>query len=697
MNKIEKIGIAGIGPFKKGVVLPIVPGVSFLYGKNLLNGGNANAVGKSLLGNAIADIFYEPTVRQDKPKVGKRFVEFTKGKQRIRILHEVNKTESLRVLVDGEDKAARTNSATKKLAAELWGVTQDEFVTYGFVDAAVPHPLVKGGTAARKAFFTSFFRLDQLDAEKKIFQKQLLEVKKVKAVHEELTKAFASARADMLSKEERTSMEAELADAKDELKRLQALQEKAEKQQRLAAFKGVAGDKLDRLGEVVRTVKDVKRDIADAAEAEEQQEEYQAYRRALERYRKDAEGLDTSISLEVLEKAARKCNDLEDRIEELRSLEEPEPVKPPKGKPGKEKAALEAESRRLKHELEHSRKFNEGVCGTCGQTVKARKAQVVKEELAQVQEELTTWADYEARLLRYEKYVVARDEYAAAKQELATATQTFRQLRQQRELYKKRKNLVKPEKVEKPAKVYDVQALTKELEITKFAEDNADMIEALKDYKPVKFDHSKLNAVQERVYSLKAKLDLHNTVKKRALELRDRLGDLRVAMEKQSALELILEGYADKAMKKMAIESISQHLMATVNRYAALVFENYSFEFVWGTQIQLLVHRPEGTSDVRKLSGAESMLFTLILILSLLVFVPKSKRLSLLILDEPYASFSDGTAELFTKLLPHITQVIPSVLIITPKAEFRVAGAAEFTAVKQVGGTAIKKGHPNEL
>jgi DNA repair exonuclease SbcCD ATPase subunit len=137
--------------------------------------------------------------------------------------------------------------------------------------------------------------------------------------------------------------------------------------------------------------------------------------------------------------------------------------------------------------------------------------------------------------------------------------------------------------------------------------------------------------------------------------------------------------------------------MATVNRYAALVFENYSFEFVWGTQIQLLVHRPEGTSDVRKLSGAESMLFTLILILSLLVFVPKSKRLSLLILDEPYASFSDGTAELFTKLLPHITQVIPSVLIITPKAEFRVAGAAEFTAVKQVGGTAIKKGHPNEL
>ena len=199
------------------------------------------------------------------------------------------------------------------------------------------------------------------------------------------------------------------------------------------------------------------------------------------------------------------------------------------------------------------------------------------------------------------------------------------------------------------------------------------------------------------MYAARAKLDLHASVKKRALKIRERLGELREAMLTQSALELILEGYSDKTMKKMAIESISNHLMATVNRYAALVFENYSFEFVWGTQIQILVHRPEGTSDVRKLSGAESMLFTLILILSQLVFVPKSKRLSLLILDEPYASFSEGTAELFAKLLPHIVQVIPSVLIITPKSEYRFAGATEFTAIKQQGGTVIRKGHPNDL
>lgn len=698
MNKIEKIGIAGIGPFKKGVVLPIVPGVSFLYGKNLLNGGNANAVGKSLLGNSISDIFYEPAVRQDKPKIGKRFVEFTKGKKRICVVHEVNKTEKLRVMVDGEDQSARTISATRKLAAELWGVTQDEFATYGFVDAAVPHPLVKGGTAARKAFFTSFFRLDQLDAEKKVFQKQLAEVNKVKAAHEELAKAFASARSDMLGKDERVALEAQLVEDEAELQRLVALQEKAAASQRLTAFKEVAGDKLDKLHLVKRTVKDIRRDLSDAAKAEEQLEDYKLYLKELRRYETAAAGLDLSQDVEELRKLAQECDKVESQLEQLDELEEP---KKPRSdgieKPDTDLGELEAEERKLRHALEHSRKFDKGVCGTCGQEVKARKPVEIRAELTEVLNGIEAWSIYTDHQRRLKLYKERKVEYDKAVAEKDSLTARLKKLKPKRELYHKLSRLNKPVKVEKPERIYDVKALEVELELTKFAEDNEELIEQLKTYKPIKFDHTRLTKVQEQVYAARAKLDLHASVKKRALKIRERLGELREAMLTQSALELILEGYSDKAMKKMAIESISNHLMATVNRYAALVFENYSFEFVWGTQIQILVHRPEGTSDVRKLSGAESMLFTLILILSQLVFVPKSKRLSLLILDEPYASFSEGTAELFAKLLPHIVQVIPSVLIITPKSEYRFAGATEFTAIKQQGGTVIRKGHPNDL
>jgi ABC-type sugar transport system ATPase subunit len=147
----------------------------------------------------------------------------------------------------------------------------------------------------------------------------------------------------------------------------------------------------------------------------------------------------------------------------------------------------------------------------------------------------------------------------------------------------------------------------------------------------------------------------------------------------------------------MAVDEISRRLMATVNKYAAIAFPNYRFEFVWGAQVRLLVHRPKGTTDVRKLSGAESKLFTLILTMSQLMFKPKSKRLSLLILDEPSASFSKETLERFHRLLPYMQQLIPSILIVTPKSEERYPGAHEYTVVRDASGATVKKGHPSEI
>lgn len=697
MNKVEKIGIASIGPFKKGASLPIVPGVSFLYGKNELNGGNANAVGKSLMGKVIQDIFYEPEVRGDKPKTGKRVVVFSQGKKQIKIVSEINKTEKVQIEVDGEDKSARTSSQTKKAAQELWGVTQDEFLTYGLVDAAVPHPLVKGGTAARKAFFTSFFGLDRMDAEKKIFLKELAEVKRAKAAYEELEKAFASARKDMLSKEERIDLQEKLDVLNKKLKKLSMLQEQAIANQRLDAFKEVAGAKLKQLDKVTRSLAEVKKDWRAANEAQDQLAEYKEYKRALDKYNMATADLDMDVSLTELVNASVAYDRTVASLADVSGLRKPTFTDEEPEQPKTTRAELEATQRRLKHSLEHSRKFAKGVCDTCGQEVKAKDPAKLKKELVAVERDLEAWEqlqDYRERKKKHEADLATYKELISEKRELEAALPA---LKAKAALFKKRKGLVKPVKVEKPARLWDLEALRVELDLTKFAEENEDTIEALKTYVPVSFDNSKYAALQERVFAMRAKLDLHESVKKRASEIKSRLDDLGKAIRKQQELEIILEGYSDKAMKKMAIQAISQHLMTSVNKYAALVFENYSFEFVWGTQIQLIVHRPEGSSDVRRLSGAESMLFTIILILSLLIFVPKSKRLSLLVLDEPYASFSDGTAELFTKLLPHLTQVIPSVLIITPKSEFRVEGATEFTAVKQASGTAIRKGHPDEI
>ena len=698
MITVKKIGIAGIGPFKKGVMLPIQPGVSFLYGKNMLNGGNANAVGKSLLGNSINDTFYEPAVRQDKPKAGKRIVLFNRGKDEVKVVHTSGKSEQVSIEVNGKDKTPRTTRQAKKEAQDLWGLSQEEYETYGFVDYATPHPLVKGSTAVRKAFFTSFFGLDQMDAEKKIFAKQLSEIKKTKAAYSELEKAFASARTDMLSKEERLALEARLEKAEASLKKLKELQGKADANARLKAFKELAGNKLKRAMEVTRSVKEVKQDLRRALELEDQVAEYKDYLRDLANYEKATKGVDLSVPLAELEKQSNLYADYRERLHVLRERAASKVKKDFTAveKPETELAVLEQRYRQLKHELDHSEKFAKGKCETCGQDVEARDPEKVKKALVAIRSEIDQWEAYEEYKEAKANYLANKDKQEKAVAELEELEGKIEKIAKAREEYRKRSMLPpKPKKVEKPEGKIDTDALRKELEITQFFEENENLIEKLNGYQEVEFDIGDLNKVQERVYKIKARLDLHNSVKKRALEIRARLGELQKAMRKQQALEVILEAYADKAMKKMAIESISQHLMESVNRYAALVFENYSFEFVWGTQIQILVHRPEGTSDVRKLSGAESMLFTLILILSLLSFVPKSKRLNLIILDEPYASFSEKTADLFTKLLPHITQIIPSVLIITPKSNFRVRGAHEYTATKVRGGTVLKKGHPD--
>jgi DNA repair exonuclease SbcCD ATPase subunit len=213
----------------------------------------------------------------------------------------------------------------------------------------------------------------------------------------------------------------------------------------------------------------------------------------------------------------------------------------------------------------------------------------------------------------------------------------------------------------------------------------------------LRFDPSELNSLQDELSSMKAKLQVHNTVKVRAKEIKARLDELESAWQKEKALELLIEAYSDKNVKRMIVAAISQHLMASVNQYASLVFKDYSFEFVWGTQIQIIVNRPEGATDVRKLSGAESKLFTLILVLSLLKFVPRSKRLSLLVLDEPTASFSEETTEMFHTLLPHLQQIIPSILIITPDSRERLEGANEYTVVRERKGSKIVRGHPESI
>jgi DNA repair exonuclease SbcCD ATPase subunit len=214
---------------------------------------------------------------------------------------------------------------------------------------------------------------------------------------------------------------------------------------------------------------------------------------------------------------------------------------------------------------------------------------------------------------------------------------------------------------------------------------------------------ARINRIQNTVSEIRAKISLQSVLRNKAKLTRIRLAELKVELNDEEPLKVILNAYSDKGMKRNAIQSISNTLMKTINLYAKSVFaEDYEFEFRWDTsQLSLLVHRKFGdkvlTSDVRKLSSAETKLFTIILVLALLTFVPSNKRSNILILDEPDANFSEETTEAFKKLLPVLLSVIPSIIVITPKTNERYENAHNFTVVKDKGVSTIQKGHPASL
>jgi len=713
---IKKIGISGLVKFKPSV-LPIEKGkVTYLYGKNMLKHGNGNAAGKSVFASSPADIFYDVPIvgeRADKLKAGVRMIEFVRGGKTVTVkLGYAGKTERLKIDVDGKVRKGATPTKTRSLLKKLWPITEDEYRTYGYLDAKIPHPLVMGTTAQRKAFFTSFFQLDLLDAERKVLAAYNAELKKVRARFNELNTTFLSVKGDMLTKTVRLELEAEVEKLGARLKKLRQSSDKAQKVQSLLSFETHTKDSRRALFKLITSLDELTDELVASyskrlkrAEASiEQMQDWKRYRQDLKEWQEKTADLDMTVPLEELETQSQAFEQATAELRLLKDLVDPRLTAPNTkdvAKPETSKDALVELRAKIRHQQEHARKFSRGVCDECGQPVEKPDPAKLERLVAKEQELTAEWR-------RYDKWADAKKEldaevaaYEPKAEQRAKAEKRQAKNRDAHVLFQKRSRIIKPNKVERPDEPEEVEPLRQALVTLAWGRQNRDQIESLlaltEEDRALTFDGQKLEQLQDKMGAANTRLQVHNTVKGRAAEMKARLADLESQLGEEEALLLALEAYGDRAIKKQVVEAISDQMMTTVNRLSSLVFENYRFEFVWDSQIRLLVHRPVGTSDVRKLSGSESMLFTVILVFSLMMFVPSHKRLSLLILDEPCASFHEDTIRQFHTLLPHLSQLIPSILVVSPKEYERYEGAKEYTIYRDQSGASIKRGHPSEL
>jgi DNA repair exonuclease SbcCD ATPase subunit len=730
----------------KDLHFQIPKGLSVVYGLNRTNGKKsmqANGAGKSSAFAAIGETLYEEPIvglKEDTIKQGKRTVRLQLGKKRVDV---VRKNTKLEILVNGRPKEFRKKSDGREWLRKNLPMSQAEFNTYGFLDARVPHPLVMGTSTERKRFFTEAFGLDKIDVERRLFEAELSQLKRVRTAYKELKAVFDADKARALPKEERLKLLARKKKYEAELEELQAKHVRLQDIMRLLAFEETAGKKLRQFDAICpdledysqlfkdtqANLRDNKAKLRDAQAWAEYQRDSRKYTKAYAALSDEAKALIDKLGFG---KARKRCKDAATELSEievtiesheryLSDFDMKKPAKPEEERPDANKKELRARLESLEHKLEHALKFKTGTCDSCGQDVKVRDPKELKrkaKEVSALLELIDLWDEYDTQRAEYKEFKAKRDKIEAELPDLKAQRKRLKGYKsigaELRELPEEPEPFT-GKKLEVEVCEQMVEEDRKQLELLEFIDPNIDHVHDLRKLTDKQRNaaavgpklNERINELHEKLSSLKARLEVNRSVTDGLQKMKDRLLEMRAELINEEPLKLLVKAYSDKAMKRMAIKSVSTKLMQEINKYAKLIFpEDFDFGFSWeSSKISLTVTRKyrQGkkvktlTSDVRKLSGAESKLYTFILVLAHLTFVPARKRSNVLILDEPDSNMSAETSDAFKKLLPILNKVIPSIIVITPRTEQRYEGAQEFTVLKEKGEAKIVSGHPSTI
>ena len=194
---------------------------------------------------------------------------------------------------------------------------------------------------------------------------------------------------------------------------------------------------------------------------------------------------------------------------------------------------------------------------------------------------------------------------------------------------------------------------------------------------------NKINEVLPNLLSEQKQIaELHRQKK----ELDEKVDKINSALHDLPVLEALIKAYSSKGLKVEVMKRIASLVEANLNLYRPLIFpESFKFNIeIKENSFDVLVDRKNGiTSDVSKLSGAESSCFILLLLLSVLPLIPRRKRTDTIILDELDAPFGPPLRNLFfTKFLPMLQTIVPKIIVLSTAKNVPVEDARFFTVVK---------------
>lgn len=711
--------------FKKQTFVLDSGHINLVLGQNFNGGGssNPNGAGKSLFFSQIIEfITDEPIigVKKDKIRRGTRILEFSKAGKRYKVTRSFTEgKEKITVERDGKDLGIRELKAAKDMIDRVIGLSKEELYTFVYLDSQVGHPLIHGDTAVRKNFFVSFFkqfgvlnnfrklvaaqvdlcksdliRIEEAQGRMNSLKAKLpaTPIKKLKAVVDELQEESSSLATTVPELIRANSIREKYFSIRDKLRSLcmetkvtdlDEVQAKRKELRSLGRELSQEQDALDRYNSWLKS------NAQSAARLEELSSKVGGI---------DAELLRTKLSeLETryatdksnIRKLVSKVSETEDKLE-----------------------ILQSSKKKTKHRIDHL-SSDEGKCPTCGSDYVNKSA---APELASSKTRLKEIAkDIES----------TQQELAESRSELELQTANTSRIEDRLRKLTAKLNLVDEYNLIKSSKSNSPPKPKRTQEQITYGLSNVDtildqlssmipMFELKNEWFAVSSHtrsqlktldlaeiNSKMTEVSSKLASARVEYEMASSLRSEISDISDRLTELNSRVEDLDALKTLEGAFSKKGIEMILIKSLCSSLEQQVNKYSKLIFpEDYTFTFELDTNFSILVTRIHNskaeTSDVRKLSGAERKLFSLVLLISLLTFIPKSKRTNLLVLDEPTAAMGEDNKASLIRFLPVLQSIIPNIVVITPldKQDYAVINPKVWTVQKRGLQSRIVEGGP---
>ena len=669
-------------------------GLTVVHGLNL-NGGtkNTNAAGKSLLMSTLQDLVYRDVLvgsKRDRVTEGSVSLEFGKTREDTQKL--VLSKKKLQVHKDGKSLEIHKQEDIDSLVKGILPATIEAYSTLVHLDNRVPHPLIRGETDARKKFFTKFFELDTTDPLRKLVSLDLAEIKSSgKLLTDKKTR-----HAHLVSNKQNT------AELRKQLKALQskrnALQETIDAYQEEAALRQFVTEHKESLDSgSIPDLKLATKRMATLQMQIDQAETFSDYAAEVKAWKKSKAVSDAYMSEhQIVDPASELAacrqveKELESFLEDLHSL------------------TLEIQRvREALSELEPPEAHSEGACDKCGAVLTGK---LRDQHRKAIEVQIAKYTEKKAALKAKGKILVAKKKaMVMPADDAADIEQRIQVLREIPKLS------AKPERPDGYGEFTEnVDELRTELKkLAKLKDkyfwargtlyDQALSLTDLEAFLAKPDPTSQYLKLVDKISEVSVSYEMSKNADEEIAELEAFIQESEAAATKAEALTILEKAYGTRGIRKVLINTVCQRLEEVLNAYSkALLPEDYIFSLEMDTQFRIEVTRNGSLpSDVRRLSGAESSLFSLLLWAGLMSFVPKKMRPNVLILDELDANMSEETKERFCEFIPKLLGVVEHVVVVTPQSDVRyedyVPSVKYVTVVKKGLTAKIMKGKASDI